>query len=284
MNNPLIIERDRFASSHPERRETVGGREWGTIDAGSDGPALVLIPGTLGRGDIFWQQIAALEGRARVLAVSYPASGGVREWADDLVRMLDARGIGRAVFLGSSLGGFLVQFLSAVHPDRVERLIAANTLHSVAEVKTKPPYSSDLDGGPVDELRAGFGNGLKAWAAAHPDQTDLVELLLAEVGGRIPEAELRQRLKALKDGPELPPPGIGSPRIVTIEAVDDPLIPPPMREAVRNRLGPAIAYRFNRGGHFPYVVRPSLYTAVIEEQLGLPVTGEMWPDGTVREA
>jgi len=284
MTNPLIADRDRFAKAYPERRETVSGREWGVIDAGEAGPALVLIPGTLGRADIFWQQIEALKDRARIMAVAYPASGGVEEWAEDLAGMMDRRGIAKATVLGSSLGGYLVQYFAAKHPDKVEQLIGANTLHSVADVRTRPPYSSDLDGGPIEELRAGFGTGLKAWAQAHPDQADLVELLLAEVGGRIPEPELRQRLKALKNGPELPPVGIEPERIATIEGADDPLIPPPMREAVRARLKPAVSYRFLWGGHFPYVVRPELYTTLLEQQLGLDETGDPWPTGAVREA
>lgn len=283
MTNTLIAGRDRFAAANPEQRITIEGREWGVVRAGSDGPALVLIPGTLGRADIFWQQIEALEDRARIVALTYPASGGVVEWADDLAAILDRFEIEKATVLGSSLGGYLVQYFAAVHAERTERLVAANTLHSVAEVATRPPYSSDLDNGPIDELRAGFGNGLKAWGEAHPDQVELVELLLAEVGGRIPEPELRNRLKALKDGPELPDVTLPFGRISTIESADDPLIPQAMREAVRRRLRPAAAYRFAWGGHFPYVVRPALYVSLLEQQLGLDAGQESWGADPVRE-
>ena len=62
MSNPLITARDAFAAQFPERRIALNGRDWGYLEAGQ-GPALLLIPGTLGRGDIFWQQIAALSDR-----------------------------------------------------------------------------------------------------------------------------------------------------------------------------------------------------------------------------
>lgn len=283
MTNALIASRDRFAAQNPEERVVLNGREWGVVDTGGAGPALLLVPGTLGRGDIFWQQIEALRGRARVLAVTYPATGGVAEWAADLALLLDWRGIGEATVLGSSLGGYLAQYMAAAHAGRVARLIAANTLCSVEPVRQVPPYSSDLDAGPIEELRDGFGRGLRAWAQAHPEQTDLVELLLAEVGGRIPEAELRTRLNGIKRAPDLPPAGIPAQRIATVEAADDPLIPPPMRDAVRDRLKPAVAYRFESGGHFPYAVRPRLYTAMLEDELGLvPAGSTEWGDGTVR--
>ncbi|APH71571.1 alpha/beta fold hydrolase [Aquibium oceanicum] len=282
MTNRLIADRDRFAAENPERRIDLNGRDWGYLDVGTGGPVLLLVPGTLGRCDIFWQQIEALKDRARVVALSYPVSGGVADWSDDIAALCEKLDLGKVTLLGSSLGGYLVQHFAATHPERVERLIAANTLHSVAEIATKPPYSSDLDNGPIEELRAGFGTGLKAWAEMHPDQSELVELLLMEVGGRIPEAELRNRLNALKRGPELPPVELPNERTATIEGADDPLIPPPMREAVRARLKPGVAYRFESGGHFPYVVRPALYTALLEEQLGLPLTGEGWGKGAVR--
>jgi hypothetical protein len=86
----------------------------------------------------------------------------------------------------------------------------------------------------------------------------------------------------LKRGPELPALALSPEKIATVEGADDPLIPQQMREAVRARLKPSVAYRFESGGHFPYVVRPALYVSLIEEQLGLPVTGENWGAGSVR--
>jgi maspardin len=282
MANRLIAARDLFAARHPEQQTLIGDREWGYVEVGEAGPALLLIPGTLGRGDIFWRQIEALEGRARIVAVTYPRSGGVAEWASDLAELCGRLGLGRVTVLGSSLGGYLAQYFAAAYPHIAERLIAANTLHSVSGIAARPPYSSDLDNAPIEELRAGFGRGLEAWRDAHPDQAELVDLLMAEVGGRIPEPELRARLNALKRGPELPALDLPRERIATIESADDPLIPPPVREAVRARLKPSIAYRFESGGHFPYVARPDLYVALLEEQLGLPITRASWGDGELR--
>lgn len=283
MTNALIVSRDGFAAEHREERVVLNGRDWGVIELPGDGPTLLLIPGTLGRGDIFWQQMAALEGRARILSVSYPETGGVAEWTGDLIALLDARGIGKATALGSSLGGYLAQYIAATHPTRVEKLIAANTLYDTAPAKQNPPYISDLDAAPIEELRAGFGRGLGVWADAHPEQRDVVELLLAEVAGRIPEPELRNRLKGIKNAPSLPPVGVPCENIVTIEGADDPLIPLFMRDEVRAVLRPAVAYRFESGGHFPYAVRPELYTAILEEQLGLvPAGSTPWGNAVVR--
>ena len=281
MTDALIAARDAFAAAHPERRIALNGREWGVCEAGA-GPALLLIPGTLGRCDIFFRQIDALAPAVRVVSVSYPETGGVADWAGDLVALLDRLGIARATVLGSSLGGFLAQYLAGLAPERVERLVAANTLHSVAGLAERPPYSLDLESTPIGPLREGFAGGLMAWRAAQPEQAGVVDLLMAEVGGRIPEAELRTRLAALKHGPDLPPPGLDAARIVTVESDDDPLIPPAMRAAVRARLNPAVAYRFRTGGHFPYLARPDAYTSMLRRIMGLPADGPDWGDGPER--
>ena len=275
MTNPMIAARDAFSAEHPEQRVILNGRDWGVLDVGQ-GPVLMLIPGTLGRGDVFWNQIAALKDRLRIIAVSYPSKGGVEEWADDMIQLLDKLDIPFATILGSSLGGYLAQFIAGTHPTRISRLIAANTLHSAKGLDQMPPYALDLEAAPIDTLRAGFGKGLGGWAKAHPDQENLVELLLQEAGGRILESELRARLSALKFGPELPTPAIDAAKIVTIEVDDDPLIPPRMREAVRARLSPAVAYRFTDGGHFPYLARPADYTSLLEQVMGLNITGPDW--------
>ncbi|WP_025897044.1 alpha/beta fold hydrolase [Sneathiella glossodoripedis] len=263
MSNCLIEARDLFSQKNPERRILLNGRDWGLTDIG-EGPVVLLIPGTLGRGDIFWQQMEALSNRYRVLAVSYPSSGGIEDWASDLASLFERLSIDQASVLGSSLGGYLAQYFAGNFPDKVNVLLAANTLHSVIGMDQRLPYSLDLQNIAIEEIRAGFSSALGGWEKEHPDQSDLVALLLAEAGGRILEAEMRARLSALKFGPELGP---SYSKVVTIEADDDPLIPLEMREAVRMRNSPRLAFQFGWGGHFPYVVRPDEYTKLLEEVL-----------------
>ncbi len=268
MVNPLIAARDRFARANPEERVRVNGRDWGFTRVGDTGPALVLIPGTLGHGDIFWQQIERLRDRVRIVALTYPHSGGVADWAEDLVVLMDRAGLKSATVLGSSLGGFTVQYFAAVHPERVDTLVAANTLSSSSEIAAFPQYAN-IDGTSIEQLRAGTAARLRARAEEKPEDAPLSGLLLGELESRIPEAALRTRLKALRYGPELPPVTLARERIVTVESDDDPLISPKMRAAVRARLDPGRSVRFASGGHFPYVSRPDEYTKMLEETLGL---------------
>lgn len=281
----LVAERDAFAARNPETIQSLGGRRWGVIDlpAPPSAPVLLLCPGTLGRADVFWRLLSRLEGRARLIAVTYPRSHALADWTDDLARLLDRLGLASAAVLGSSLGGYVAQVFAGRHPSRTETLIAANTLADTGPLATRPPYAGDPAKAPMSLLRQGFARGLSAFAAANPDQAELMGLLLQDAEGRIPARHLRARILALKLAPPVPPHALPPARVHVIEAEDDPLIPPEMRAQVRDRLAPGTVWRFATGGHFPYVARPELYAAAVEEALGLAAPGAgPWGDGPVR--
>jgi pimeloyl-ACP methyl ester carboxylesterase len=56
---------------------------------------------------------------------------GFALWSQQLVSVLDALGIERASAVGHSLGGTVVVFFAANHPDRVERVVLAGSAISV---------------------------------------------------------------------------------------------------------------------------------------------------------
>ena len=269
MENALINSRDAFARLHPEARFTINNREWGVLRAGQSGPVLLLLPGTLGRADIFWQQIEALEGTAQILALSYPDSGSLAQWVEDIVEILRTHTLKNITVLGSSLGGYLAQLLAATHPALFANLVAANTLPSVVEIAQFPPYSLDLEATPLSDLQSMFRAGLEGWISEGNPMAALGNLLLGEVTTRIPGPELRARLIVLKTAPELPAQSLPKSQIFIIDSGDDHLIPPPIRAQLRAALPAARRYHFAQGSHFPYVTHPAKYTAILEEILGL---------------
>lgn len=281
-----IADRDRLGRLHPETVEVIDGLCWGVIDTGAtaSGKTLLLLPGTLGRADIFWQQILALKDRVRVLAVTYPRNADLDRWVACLARLLDRRDVAQATVLGSSLGGYLAQLFAARQPSRTAGLIAANTLSSTAGIADRPPYSADIAALPVAAMRRGYRDRLEAWGAAHPEQAGLVTLLLAEVDGRIPAGHLKARMQALKVAPPLPPVRLAPENVAIVECADDPIVPPPIGQTVHAHLDAGVCYRFRHGGHFPYVVRPTEYTALLAERLGLADAGAVWGRGRERAA
>ncbi len=52
---------------------------------------------------------------------------GIREWADHVLRFLDALGIERAWLVGNSLGGWIALQLALEHPDRIIGIVSMGT-------------------------------------------------------------------------------------------------------------------------------------------------------------
>ena len=119
------------------------------------GPALVLGHGFMLDSSIFSEQVDSLSDRYRV--ITWHARGyGATEYdgrpftlwdnARDLIALLDALGIDRAVIGGHSQGGFISLSVALLSPQRVAGLVLINTT----------PYAQEQN--PL--------GGLEAWAAA----------------------------------------------------------------------------------------------------------------------
>jgi 3-oxoadipate enol-lactonase len=116
-------------------RARTGSFETEYVTAGS-GPWLVLSHSLGGSLEVWKHQMDPLARRFHVLAYNVRGHGqtghvsgdyNVPDLADDLVRLMDEVGIERASVVGLSMGGMMAQCLAAGHPDRVDKLMLADT-------------------------------------------------------------------------------------------------------------------------------------------------------------
>jgi pimeloyl-ACP methyl ester carboxylesterase len=94
------------------------------LDLGPRGaPVVVLLPGLLGDARALFQQAAALTNDVRVLSPEYVASPRLADQVAALAAMLDAAEVARAVLVGQTLGGYLAQYFTRAHGERVAGLV-----------------------------------------------------------------------------------------------------------------------------------------------------------------
>jgi pimeloyl-ACP methyl ester carboxylesterase len=101
------------------------------MQAGADGPPLVLLHGLAGSGGWWRRNVPALSSAYRVTVIDLPGFGsshpGARLILDELPAQLAALlgelGIERAHVMGHSMGGLVAGALAADHPERVDRLV-----------------------------------------------------------------------------------------------------------------------------------------------------------------
>jgi 3-oxoadipate enol-lactonase len=104
---------------------------------GAPGRPVLLLSNSIGTDLHMWDgQVDALAAHYRVLrydARGHGASGApagaysMDRLGRDVLELLDALGIARVHMLGLSLGGFVGQWLAIHAPERIERLVLANT-------------------------------------------------------------------------------------------------------------------------------------------------------------
>lgn len=105
---------------------TLEVHEWGA------GPAVVAVHGITANG-LAWGAVAdQLGGRVRLIAPDLagragsraePGPYGLARHADDVIALLDRRGIDRAVVAGHSMGAYVAAMAAVRHPDRVTSVV-----------------------------------------------------------------------------------------------------------------------------------------------------------------
>ena len=242
---------------------TVAGEVWPYIDTGGKGPALVMLPGSVGTCEMFYKQIAALGRRLRVISVSYPALSDPARLADGLAGLMDHLALPRASILGSSFGGYWAQFFALRHPDRVDHLFLGNIFLKPDELFANPLFDPAF-------IAATSAHDLQATWRRRVEQapdSELKAIQLAMLSGRQTADNLKSRFEGVAAAMPCPPLSVPGERITIIDCEDDPIIPPRSRQAVRDHYADAHLHTLNTGGHYPHILNPQAYDAVITGRL-----------------
>lgn len=112
------------------------GRHSIAFRTAGDGPPLVLLHGFLCDSRCWRTQLTSLADQFTVVAWDAPGAGfspdpaddfTITDWAGVLSEFLVTIGVDRAHVLGLSWGGMLAQELCRLHPERIDRLVLADT-------------------------------------------------------------------------------------------------------------------------------------------------------------
>jgi maspardin len=260
----------RFRQAHPARQIEVNGLTWPYVVVGKGEQTILFLHGLAGSYDIWWQQMVALQDRYRLVSVTYGPADSLAAMADGLLAILDAHQIEQVNVVGSSLGGYLAQYLLAAHPDRIARAVLANTFppnEVIAQTYRLPtallPYVPEWLVMAV--MRASYRQRIYPTS----DSSELVLAFLREISyGGFSKADINGRYQAVTE-PFTPAAtaDLNIPLLI-IEADNDPLVPPQLRQQLRQTYPEAAVYTFAGGGHFPYLNRPDNYTQILDNFFG----------------
>ena len=238
-------------------------------------PPLILSSG-LGGSAHYWQpNLAAFAERYKVILYDHrgtgrsdralPASLSVDDLADDILAVLDALGIARAIIMGHAAGGVAGLALALKAPDRLDRLIVVNGF-----ARPDPHFLRCFDArlallrdsGPEAYLRAQPIFLYPAnWISLHSDELDAE---LPSQLAQFPAVEtIEKRIAALVAFDISSRLAEISAPVLVIGARDDMLVPSCAAEALAEGLPNAGLGMPDFGGHACNVTYPDNFNAFI---------------------
>jgi len=252
-------------ADYPLTRIDVGGRIWSYRRVGHAAEAIVFLHGFGGASDVWWQQLGALGDHYSILATDYAPVRTLEQTAAGIRAALDAEGIERAHFVGTSLGGYVAQFFAIQYPERVSSVVMANTFPPGPWLRKQTRGRGTLAPVlPTWMLRASFRSSIRRQVFPASGNSTLVRDYLLEQSHTMTRSDFLTRIRLLRQRFQPSDLGNGQIPVLILEADNDPLVPPIAREALRTTYPHARVESLSDVGHFPYLNRPAQYTRTLE--------------------
>ena len=255
----------RSTAAHEAQRIGVAGAEL-AVEVRGEGAPVLFAHGFPFDRTVWRHQVAALSRWKRIAPdlrgageSTAPADGySIARYADDLVAVLDALGVRRAVVCGLSMGGYIVFELLRRHSERVRAVVLCGT---------RPQPDSEAARRARDELAA---LALERGSAAVGERL-LPQLLASATAAEQPEVvqqyrDMAQRmsgpgmagaLRAMRDRPDSTP-LLSQIRVPTLVIVgsEDQVSPPEVAEAMAGAIPGARLAVIPAAGHLAPLEQP----------------------------
>jgi pimeloyl-ACP methyl ester carboxylesterase len=229
MSDALTVEESNVA---------VAGGELAVLALGPDSAPPVLSIHGITANALAWAPVAAaLHGRGRLIApdlrgrahsAALPAPYGTGAYVEDLLALLDARGLGRVPVIGHSLGAYIACRLAVEHPERVSRLLLVDgglTMPNIETVEDPQAFIAAFLGPALERLHLTFPSrrAYLDWWREHPafaghdvEPQHLARYVERDARGQEPEIRSSVREEAVRaDASELLTLGSWAPRLST---------------------------------------------------------------------
>jgi pimeloyl-ACP methyl ester carboxylesterase len=266
----------QFRERFPYQSVSLSGIDWHYIDSGLGKPPLVILGGGTSIAEVSFMSIEHFSQNFRVIAPDYPAIEELEALFSGLIELLDFLGVDRFYAFGGSYGGWMVQSLVRMYPQRITRLVIS---------AVGPP---DKENGreiarlmvwfritPTFLLRRMMINSfarLESNKSDHPEIALLWALVNETLNYRLGRADILALLQRLVDQAEnytfsaddlADWPG----RILLVFGSDDPATPLEKREAMQQLYPQAGVKVFQGGEHGIAITHQDDYFSVIDEFL-----------------
>lgn len=251
-----------FREKYSPKRIEVDGAKWDYLAMGRGKEIILFLHGMTGSHEIWWQQMEALQNEYRMVSVTYPPLNSLEKMRTGIWAIMNLEKVDQFNIVGTSLGGYLAQYLVVRDPNHIRSAVFANTFppNKIIAEKNKitglalPLLSEWLV---INFFRGSFKNSI--YPTSGNDEFTLAFLNeLSSIHMR--KSHMLGRFHCVIE-PFMTPDvqSLGIP-VMIIESDNDPLIESTLREALRKTYSKASVYTFQHAGHFPYLNLAKEYT------------------------
>ncbi len=239
----------------PLKSITINNIVWKYLVSGTGDPAILFIHGMGGAYNIWWQQVDYFDGDYKIITFTLPEEiNSLESAASGISEILDAEHVKRLYIVGTSMGGYIAQYLTHKMSHKIEKAVYSNTFPPNAILKRKNrflirivPYIPEII------LRKSAEKQLREKLLPAAKNSELLAGLLP--GLPFSKKQFINRARIVFE-PFIPRPEsyeiMRIPKLI-IESDNDPLIDLPLREQLKNLYKNAAVYTFKCEGHFPYI-------------------------------
>lgn len=254
----------------PLKQLTQDGVEWNYLSMGEGPNTILFLHGMGGAYDIWWQQMEALKNQFKVISMTLPAVDKLETVGEGLIGILAQEGVEKCNIVGSSMGGYICQYMVNAYPEKISKAVFANTfppndilVGEYAGMQKALPFI------PAWYLMKNFRTSVDQRVMPAADNSALLRAYLMEqyYGGMTKE-QLGGRLDIVLEHFDLEQ-GAAQKAVakLIIEADNDPLVRPELRAMLKATYPEAAVHTFEGKGHFPYMNDPDNYNFVLRNFL-----------------
>ncbi len=228
---------------------------------------VLFIHGMGGTYDIWWQQLQHFEKTHRVIAFTLPAEvSTLAEVERGVQALLDRERVDQLVVVGTSMGGYIAQYLMMRMPHRLRGVVMGHTFPPNAFIRKRhrllagmlrllPAVAIKYYGWHVYRTRV--------FPAAGDDPLVRCFLLSKPFSKR----GFLNRYRIIVEPFALDPERYRSIPKCIFESDNDPLVPAALRDALKANYPEAHVTTFHGAGHFPYLNAADVYNTALRKCL-----------------
>ncbi|MDP2089862.1 MAG: alpha/beta hydrolase [Flavobacteriaceae bacterium] len=256
----------RIIRNTPLKTIEVDGVTWNYFMDGKGKKTILFIHGMGGTYDLWWNQLSYFKNDYTVISFTLPVSvNSLEKSKKGILKILEKEGVNRFHLVGTSMGGYIAQYMVYSVPERIEKVVLSNTFPPNSLLKKENagkrkflPFLPEIILFKLSEKQ------LKNVILPTSKNSKLLEAMLLNLP--FSKKQLVGRFDVVVDSFYVSPSNLKIntiPKLI-IESDNDPLVPPILREEIKKLYPNAKIYTFHNEGHFPYVTDAQNYSKIID--------------------